>query len=100
MSSDIAIYLAIAGMAAATALTRLGGMWLVRMIPLSGRLSRGLEALPPAVLMAVIAPTILATGPAEATAGAITALAATRLPTLATICVGVASVVALRAVLA
>ena len=52
-----------------------------------------------AVLTAVIAPTALATGPAETIAAAITALAALRLPLLAVIAVGVVSVVALRALL-
>jgi uncharacterized membrane protein len=48
------------------------------------------------VLVAVIAPTALTTGWAEAFAAAITALAAFRLPLLGTVFVGVASVVLLR----
>jgi uncharacterized membrane protein len=47
----------------------------------------------------VIAPTALTTGWAEALAAAITAVAAFRLPLLATVAVGVVSVVALRNVL-
>ena len=50
------------------------------------------------MLVAVVAPTALATGWAETAAAAITMLAALRLPLLATIAVGVASVVALRAI--
>jgi uncharacterized membrane protein len=49
------------------------------------------------VLTAVIAPTALATGWPETLAAAITALAATRLPLLATIAVGVGAVAGLRA---
>jgi uncharacterized membrane protein len=60
-----------------------------------------LDALPPAVLMAVIAPVILATGPVETIAAAITAVVAFfRLPLAVTIVVGIVSVVALRAILA
>jgi uncharacterized membrane protein len=48
--------------------------------------------------MAVIAPTVLATGPAETIAAAITAAAAfLRLPMIAVVAIGVAAVVALRA---
>ena len=60
---------------------------------------RALEAIPPAVLMAVIAPTALVTGPAETIAAAATAVAATRLPLLASVAVGVISVALLRQVL-
>jgi uncharacterized membrane protein len=48
------------------------------------------------VLVAVIAPMALATGWRETVAAAITAVAATRLPLLATIAVGVAAIVLLR----
>jgi uncharacterized membrane protein len=51
------------------------------------------------VLVAVIAPTALTTGWAETVAAAITMVAATRLPLLATVAVGVVSVVLLRFVL-
>ena len=51
------------------------------------------------MLVAVIAPTVLATGVPETLAALITALVATRLPLLATILVGVLAVVALRALL-
>ncbi|MFL5181302.1 MAG: AzlD domain-containing protein, partial [Microvirga sp.] len=65
---------------------------------LSGRAKAAFEAIPPAVLIAVIAPTALATGWPETVAAAITMMAALRLPLLATIAVGAAAVVALRMV--
>ena len=92
--------LAIIGMGVATYLTRLSGFYLLRGLNLSGPMKAALDALPPAVLMAVIAPMILATGLAESIAAAITAVAAFfRLPLAVTIVVGIVSVVALRAVL-
>jgi uncharacterized membrane protein len=92
--------LAIIGMGVATYLTRLSGFYLLRGLNLSGPMKAALDALPPAVLMAVITPMILATGLAETIAAAITAVAAFfRLPLAVTIVVGIVSVVALRAIL-
>lgn len=92
--------LAILGMGVATYLTRLSGFYLLRGLNVTGRGKAALDALPPAVLMAVIAPVILTTGWAESIAAAITALAAFfRLPLTVTIIVGIASVALLRAVL-
>ena len=92
--------LAILGMGVATYLTRLSGFYLLRGLNLSGPMKAALDALPPAVLMAVIAPMILATGLAETIAAAITAVAAFfRLPLAVTIVVGIVSVVALREIL-
>ena len=92
--------LAIIGMGVATYLSRLSGFYLLRGLNLSGPRKAALDALPPAVLMAVIAPMILATGLAETIAAAITAVAAFfRLPLAVTIVVGIVSVVALRAIL-
>jgi branched chain amino acid efflux pump len=90
---------AIAGMALVTYATRLGGWFAIRRVVLSGRARAGLEAVPGAVLAAVITPAVLTTGPAETIAAAITVVAALRLPQLATIVVGVVSVVILRAIM-
>jgi uncharacterized membrane protein len=98
MSLDHSTLLAILAMAVATALTRLSGVFMLRYLTISDRTRQALDAIPPAVLMAVIAPTALATGWAETIACAITALVATRLPLLASVVIGVASVVGLRAV--
>lgn len=99
MSLDPLTLAAILGMALATYLMRIGGWLIVRRIAITGRTRGALEAVPGAVLMAVIAPMALATGPAETAAAAITVLAALRLPLLATVVIGVGAVVVLRALL-
>jgi len=98
MSLDLNTFFAILAMAAATILTRVSGVFLLRYLSIGEQTREVLDAIPPAVLMAVIAPTALATGWAETIACAITALAAMRLPLLVCVVVGVASVVLLRAV--
>ncbi len=91
------IYLAIFGMAAATYATRLLGYWLLQGRSIGGRLKAALEAVPPAILTAVIAPAVFMQGPAAMLAGAATLIAALmRLPLLVTICIGVGSVAVLR----
>jgi uncharacterized membrane protein len=84
------------GMLAVTYATRIGGYWFVRRFALSGRLKAGLEAVPMAVLTALIAPTVLATGPAETIAALVTLLLAWRQPVLVAVIGGVATVVLLR----
>jgi len=96
MSLDPVVLLAILVMAAITYATRIGGLLLAGRFAPRGRLKAAFDAIPPAVLTAVVAPTLFATGWPETIAGAITLLAAFRLPLLATIAVGVAAVVGLR----
>jgi uncharacterized membrane protein len=96
MSVDMTTLLAILAMAAVTYVTRIGGLFVADRLVLTGRAKAAFDAIPPAVLVAVIAPTALTTGWAEAIAAAITAVAAFRLPLLATVAVGVVSVVVLR----
>jgi len=99
MTIDPATLAAITGMAIVTYVNRLSGLFLVRFVRLEGRTKAALDALPAAILMAVIAPMVLTRGPAETAASVITVIAAMRLPLLAAVIVGVASVVALRHVL-
>jgi branched chain amino acid efflux pump len=100
MSIDAMTLVAILGMALATYATRVGGLYLMRGVTVKGRLKSALDALPPAILMAVIAPTILTTGVAETVAAAITAgTTLLRVPLIVTILTGVISVVLLRMVL-
>jgi len=99
MSVDPMTLAAILGMAVVTYLTRISGLFLAGRLRLEGRLQAAFDAAPPAVLTAVIAPMVLATGWPETVAAMVTALAATRLPLLATILVGVVAVVALRGVM-
>jgi uncharacterized membrane protein len=96
MSLDMTTVLAILAMAVVTYITRIAGLFVADRLVLTGRAKAAFDAIPPAVLVAVIAPTALTTGWAEAVAAAITAVAAFRLPLLATVAVGVVSVVVLR----
>lgn len=97
MNVDPLTLLAIAGMAIATYATRVAGLFLMQHVTVKGRVKAAFDALPPAILMAVIAPTILATGIAETLAAIITAIAAIlRLPMIVTVIIGVVSVVVLR----
>lgn len=96
MSVDFSTLLAILAMAGATILTRTSGLFLMNRLTLNDRQKKVLDAIPPAVLMAVIAPVALATGPAETIAAAVTAIAATRLPLLASTGLGVVTVALLR----
>jgi uncharacterized membrane protein len=98
MTVDLSSLLAILAMAAATVLTRVSGLFLVRHLSLEGAGRVAIEAIPPAVLMAVVAPTALASGVAETVACAVTALAALRLPMLAAVALGVGCVALLRAI--
>jgi uncharacterized membrane protein len=93
---DATTFLTIFGMATATYLTRIGGDLLMRNCTLGPRMTAALNAVPPAVLTAVIAPSVLAAGLPEAIAGAVTAAAAFRLPLLLTILIGVGSLAVLR----
>jgi uncharacterized membrane protein len=99
MSLDMTTLIAILAMAAVTYLTRIAGLFVADRLVLTGRAKAAFDAIPPAVLVAVIAPTALTTGWAEAIAAAITAVAAFRLPLLGTVVVGVIAVVMLRNVL-
>lgn len=99
MSIDPTTLLVILGMATINYLLRLSGFLIAgRFVP-TGRAKVAFDAIPPAVLTAVIAPMLIATGPAETIAGLITAVAAFRLPLLGTIVVGVVTIVALRAMI-
>ena len=96
MSLDATTLAAIVAMAVVTYATRVAGLIFADRLVLNGRAKAAFEAIPPAVLVAVIAPMALATGWRETVATAITAAAATRLPLLATIAIGVAAIVLLR----
>jgi uncharacterized membrane protein len=99
MSLDFPTVTAILAMAALTYATRIAGIFLAGRLRLSGRAKAAFDAIPPAVLVAVIAPVALATGVAETGAAVVTGLAATRLPLLGTIATGIAAVVVLRLLL-
>jgi uncharacterized membrane protein len=98
VSLDPVTLAAIVVMAAITYATRIAGVLIAGRLVLRGRTRAAFEAIPAAVLVAVIAPSALATGWPETVAAAVAVLAATRLPLLGTIAVGVATVVVLRSV--
>lgn len=95
-SLEGATVLAIFGMALVTWLTRMTGYALARRVAITGRAKAALEAMPPAILTAIIAPMAFSEGIAEAIAAAVTVLAALRLPTLFAVILGVATVVFIR----
>ncbi len=99
MTLDATTFAAILVMAVLTYATRIAGYALIRRLPLSARMRQALDAVPGAVLVALVAPAILAHGLAEALAGAVTILAALRLPLLAVVVIGVLATGLLRAVL-
>lgn len=88
---------AVAAMAAATAATRLAGLIVPARWTEEGRLGAAFRALPVAVLSAIIALTVLATGWVETAAALVTLVAALRLPLVATVLVGVVAAAGLRA---
>ena len=98
MNVDPMTLAAIVAMAVVTYFTRIAGLYVADHLALSGRAKAAFDAIPPAVLVAVIAPSALATGWPETVAALIAAVAATRLPLLATVAVGVVAVVKLRGI--
>src|SRR5947209_10696218 len=89
--------IAILGMALATYGTRAGGIWLVSHLPTSPQIEGWLQQVPGAVLVSIIAPAALASGPSGLLAVLATVLTAARTRTLLLpMVVGVASVWLLR----
>ena len=89
----------IALMAIVTYSTRVGGYLLFRNRPIGGRARSVMEAAPGCVLLAVISPYFVASRPADLAALAITLVAASRLPMLATVAVAVSAAGLLRQIL-
>ncbi len=63
MTADPAALAVIFGMALATYLCRVGGVWLMAHVPLTHRVRRGLAALPGSIIAATIVPLALKGGP-------------------------------------
>ena len=97
MFSHLAAVTAILGMSAVTLLTRYTGYLLVGRFAVRGRLAAALEAMPGAMLISIIAPSLFLTGPAEAVSGLVTGVISWRWGMLPAIIGGVLCVVALRA---
>jgi uncharacterized membrane protein len=90
--------LLIAALAIGTYGLRIGcHLVLSRLGRLDPRVEAALDAVPAAVMTAIVAPLAFATGAAEAVAAIVTAIASLRLPILGALVIGVGTVVALRA---
>jgi uncharacterized membrane protein len=99
MTVDWQAILLILALGAVTYATRIGGdLVLTRFRRLNPRVEAALDAVPAAVMTALVAPMALMTGAAETLAAAATVAAALRLPMLAAVTIGVAAVAALRGV--
>lgn len=99
MSFDPTHVLAILGMAGVTLAFRMGGYLVVQYFQVRGRVAAAMEAMPVAVLTAIVVPTALATGPAETLAAVVTLVAAWRLPLIVAVFIGTAAVVGFRLIL-
>lgn len=95
MTIDPVNFAAILAMGVLTYMTRILGFLIADRLPRSGPVRVALDALPPAVLVAVVAPIILS-GPVEAAAGLVVLVLALRLPLIATVVAGVAVAALLR----
>ena len=98
MRLDATTVLTIVLMGAVTYLTRIAGLVIAGRFSLEGRAKEAFDALPVSVLTAVIAPMLLMSSVADSLAGAVTVIAAFRLPMLGTVVVGVAAAIILRLV--
>ena len=100
MQNDILTLLTILGMALVTYATRAGGFWLMGLVTPSPRVEAWLKQIPGAVLVALIAPTVLASSIAETIAAVATVLIAIRTKNvLIAMLVGVATVALLRLII-
>lgn len=98
MSPGLAEFLLIIALGLATYLMRIGGaLVLARFEPLNPRAEAALEAVPVAVITALVAPVVLATGWAETIAAAVTILAALRWSIMPTLAIAALTVSLLRA---
>ena len=100
MHNDTRALITILGMALVTYATRAGGFWLMGLVTPSPRIEAWLRQIPGAVLVAIIAPTVLASSLAETLAALASALVALRTKNvLVAMVVGVGAVWMLRMVL-
>lgn len=97
LSVDPAVVTVVLAMAAATMLTKVGGLWFLSRVEVSERVEAGLAVLPGAIVVAILAPELLSGGPREwAAAGVAAATMARTENILLALLAGVLTVVALR----
>jgi uncharacterized membrane protein len=88
-------------MALATYATRAGGLWLASRFDLSERAGMWLDQIPGAILVSLVAPTILTGGPAEVLAALAVVIVSLRTGSLpAAMVTGVMTILVLRALVA
>ena len=78
MGISLITLLAIVLMALTTYATRAGGLWLASRFDLSERAGAWLDQIPGAILVSLVAPTVLTGGPAEALAALAVVVVAVR----------------------
>lgn len=78
MLNSSATLIAIVGMAVVTYATRIAGLWLMNRFTLSQRMMAWLRQIPGAVILSIIAPTVLKGGLPQALAALATVLVAVR----------------------
>ena len=78
MQNETLTLITILGMALVTYATRAGGFWLMGLVTPSPRIEAWLRQIPGAVLVAIVAPTVLASSLAETLAALATVLVAIR----------------------
>ncbi len=97
MTGDWEVYGLIVTLGLITYATRIGGhLILSRFDRLNPRVEAALDAVPAAVMTAIVAPMALVTGPLESIAAAIAIIAALWLSMHATLILGVGSLVVMR----
>jgi uncharacterized membrane protein len=100
LQNETLTLITILGMALVTYATRAGGFWLMGLVTPSPRIEAWLKQIPGAVLVAIIAPTVLASSVAETLAAVATLLVAIRTKNvLVAMLVGVATVALLRLII-
>ena len=97
MQSETLTLITILVMALVTYATRAGGFWLMGLVTPSPRIEAWLRQIPGAVLVAIVAPTVLASSLAETLAAVATVLVAIRTKNvLIAMLVGVTTIALLR----
>ena len=97
MTGQIGPLAAIAGMALVTYALRCSGLWIARRVSVTPRTERMLRQLPPTLLISVIAPMVISGGVRYAVGTAAAAVVAAKSNSVvATMIVGMATVILLR----
>jgi len=98
LSLDPLVVGVILAMALVTALTKVGGFWLLRRIDVGERLEAGLSVLPGAIVISILGPELAAGGPAEWGAAAVVVAVMWRAESiLLSLCGGIGAVILFRA---